>query len=291
MDKILYSFFLLICMFSLSAQTTFTIPCGTTPNIDGIFEASEWEDADTTIISKSTSQKVTVYMKHDTTNLYFAFTGPMYSTPSYNYPEIILDINNNKSETWDNNDFWFHVSMQDCWGNGDPYVWSTCSPTNANWVGVPNFSSSSTDTVEMKIPYNTVSLTDTIEIDTIGIGFMMFDGQNVYKITPTTSAINNPSSWGNAFITSCSNPPPISTGIHSLSVNELKIYPNPSKNEIYFDGTYEISEISIFDSVGKQVLKSDVKVVNISSLKNGIYIAEVSDKEYKIIRKKFVIQR
>jgi len=111
MNKILFTFILWIGVFNLNAQTTFSIPCGTTPNIDGIFEASEWADADTTIITKSAAWKVTVHMKHDTANLYFAFTGRMSSTPGYNYPEIILDINNEKSETWDSNDFWFHVSM------------------------------------------------------------------------------------------------------------------------------------------------------------------------------------
>ena len=322
--KHLICFFLLFGVCALNAQTNFTIPCGTTPNIDGVLDASEWLDADTTTIVKSATKEVTVYMKHDSTNLYFAFVGPLSSTSYYQYPEIILDIDNDKSETWDENDFWFHVSVQDCWGNGAPYNWSTCSPSHTNWIGTPNFSQTSsfvTDTVEMSFPYSTISLDNSINNDTIGIGFMMFHDTNLYKITPTTSNINDPSTWGSAIIQSCSMPVdtttmpvdttimpvdtttmpvdtttmPIdtttNTGINQWPIEEMKVYPNPSKYQISIDCANEIKEILILDLNGKQVLKSNSKVVDTSSIQNGIYFMIVRNQNNKMIKKKLVINK
>jgi len=87
-------------------------------------------------------------------------------------------------------------------------------------------------------------------------------------------------------------PAPVSTAIHYLFNEDFKIYTNPTKNEIHINTNREIIEISILDLTGKQVLKTfSGKVLNINSLQNGMYLAEINDKERKTIREKFVIHK
>jgi len=83
----------------------------------------------------------------------------------------------------------------------------------------------------------------------------------------------------------------INTGINHQLIEEIKIYPNPSKDQINIDYHNEIKEVSIFNLNGKQLLKSDSKVVNVSSLQNGLYFIVINDKNNKIIKKKLIINK
>jgi hypothetical protein len=61
------------------------------------------------------------------------------------------------------------------------------------------------------------------------------------------------------------------------SLSDIKIYPNPSSNEIYFEGkTNEIKSIEINDVIGKNVKSyNNVSSIDISSLSNGIYFLHI----------------
>lgn len=78
--------------------------------------------------------------------------------------------------------------------------------------------------------------------------------------------------------------------IENQNINELvKIYPNPTTSQINLDFISPIIkfEVSLFDEIGNQVLISNQKKIDISSLSNGIYILNIKtdawQKSQKII--------
>lgn len=80
-----------------------------------------------------------------------------------------------------------------------------------------------------------------------------------------------------------------------LSTNEVtknssvKIYPNPSTENIYVNYESDFNSINIINLQGKNVLQSKNKNIDISGLENGIYIAHIIT-ENGILNSKFVKQ-
>jgi photosystem II stability/assembly factor-like uncharacterized protein len=81
------------------------------------------------------------------------------------------------------------------------------------------------------------------------------------------------------------NPNNINTGIndlfsHSISTNDLKIYPNPCKSEINIPNMGKV-DVSIFDVTGKKVFEklkyfSATESLNIANLTDGLYILQTT---------------
>lgn len=78
--------------------------------------------------------------------------------------------------------------------------------------------------------------------------------------------------------------------IENQNINELvKIYPNPTSSQIYLNFISKIIkfEATLFDEMGNQVLISNQKKIDISSLSNGIYVLNIKtdtwQKSQKII--------
>jgi len=81
--------------------------------------------------------------------------------------------------------------------------------------------------------------------------------------------------------------------IQDSKIDQLKIYPNPAKNNIQIQNfNFNSGEIRIFNVLGKQVIyqtKNLNKTIDISSLKSGIYIVKISS-EGKSKTQKLVIE-
>lgn len=71
--------------------------------------------------------------------------------------------------------------------------------------------------------------------------------------------------------------------------NAVKIYPNPSTENIYVNYENDFSTINIINLQGKTILQSTTKNIDISGLENGIYIAHIIT-ENGILNSKFVKQ-
>lgn len=58
-------------------------------------------------------------------------------------------------------------------------------------------------------------------------------------------------------------------------VSDIKIYPNPTNRELFFDGITEPVSVSIYDSIGREIQKSTVSLntaLDVSELNSGIYL-------------------
>ena len=69
------------------------------------------------------------------------------------------------------------------------------------------------------------------------------------------------------------------TAMENISLENLKIFPNPAKDEIFITSEYPIEKVEICDLSGRQVMVnsrlSNGNSINVSSLAKGIYIVKV----------------
>ncbi len=69
--------------------------------------------------------------------------------------------------------------------------------------------------------------------------------------------------------------------------NEVKIYPNPTKNIIQIENKSEIEKIKIFNYLGKEVLTQtrNNNEINVENLSKGIYLIEIYSENQKVYKK------
>lgn len=72
--------------------------------------------------------------------------------------------------------------------------------------------------------------------------------------------------------------------------NELRLYPNPASEKVYFKGLDNYTEVSVYDVFGRLILKNKTNEnsLDISELESGIYYFEFYVQENKIVKKVIV---
>ena len=86
-----------------------------------------------------------------------------------------------------------------------------------------------------------------------------------------------------------------SSALHTVSNQDLLVYPNPATNKIFIDNSQNnFVKMQLFDITGRCVLDSDmeqgINEKNVGSLNNGIYLIRLEGKNMNI-QKKLVINR
>lgn len=284
---------ILKCSVFDSKAQIITIKHGVPIGVDGVVNASEWLDADSILISVGISRDVTVKFKHDGANFNFAFINNLESM-NIRFPEVLMDIENDKSPTWLMDDWWFHVSATDCSSNSAANDYSNCLLVQPDWTAVNNFTGGppSTDTVEIQIPFTKVNF-NSMTTDTIGLAFDVTNTASVWNYWPDNSVNSqNPSSWGNAIVEFGT------TGIKSAIDNDNSyiVYPNPVLDQLNIQFEKPISGsllINIYDLQGKLVFSTFSKdlvmqtILNMSDINfdSGIYTLEMLSIEFSQIMK------
>jgi len=66
----------------------------------------------------------------------------------------------------------------------------------------------------------------------------------------------------------------------SFSYSNIKIYPNPVSDILYFDIDREINKVVLFDMLGRKIIEqNNIKNISVSNLQKGSYILKLfSDK-------------
>lgn len=194
----LFFFSILLLFTSLFAnERQITINKGKPVIVDGILEEGEWDDAGKISIEITDRYSITVYFKHDGENLLFAFDG--FLPEIFRVPEVMLDIKNDRSPLMDDNDWWFHASMTDCWSNGSFNDWNSCVRNAESWKANNVIDMKAENKFEMEIPFKLINL-DLSESNTIGIAFNATDTRSEWNFCPKHAQIALPSSWGEAVI-------------------------------------------------------------------------------------------
>ena len=79
------------------------------------------------------------------------------------------------------------------------------------------------------------------------------------------------------------------TGIEE-NVHEVNIYPNPAQSTLTIEGE-GISEVRLFNDLGQQVMTSTTSTLNVSSLSQGLYTAQILFHDGQSMTSKVVISR
>jgi len=71
----------------------------------------------------------------------------------------------------------------------------------------------------------------------------------------------------------------VTTNINQfLDINTIKIYPNPANNKITVDAK-EVTGIKIFDVLGKEIISTKEKEIDVSNFNDGVYFIQVQTKQ------------
>ena len=91
---------------------------------------------------------------------------------------------------------------------------------------------------------------------------------------------------------SCGSPIISNDAIKPINKQTINIFPNPSNNVLYIKSNQTIESIFLYDITGKNIInkqtKSNFSQLNISSLKNGVYVLHLVDKNQNITMKQVI---
>jgi surface protein len=101
---------------------------------------------------------------------------------------------------------------------------------------------------------------------------------------PESFSINSPLSESNKPVWgSCPDSP---LGTNDQNLINISIYPNPVTDKLFFQGLSNVSKVSVYNVLGKLVLsKMTLSEIDVSNLKNGIYLIKVTDIEGQLVHR------
>ena len=79
-------------------------------------------------------------------------------------------------------------------------------------------------------------------------------------------------------------------GVDDVELKDFSLYPNPTKDKLYFNSSQIINRIRIYNAVGQllgdYLLNDTDGEINISKLENGIYFIKINNqlKSYSVIK-------
>lgn len=100
-----------------------------------------------------------------------------------------------------------------------------------------------------------------------------------YEYDPASQQIDGDITWLKAEPT---------TTIQTSEKATFSLFPNPAEDNLTVTSEAELSTYTVFDITGQKVLSGNTDTVNISELKNGVYLLKVITKDGHIGTKKFV---
>lgn len=179
------------------------IPLGSAPEVDGAFDPSEWSDATTVEFTVNDGViDVRVHLVHDDEQLYVAFEYVVNPDAELIIPEILIDPNNGKSQDWADDDWWFHVSAQNCDAQGEYDNYGRCGLARPAWLGRPNFAPGSAsvplDAIEIRIPFSMVGIAPGEPFGlSLTVNAWPSDTRGYW---PDGGSIESPATWGEAVL-------------------------------------------------------------------------------------------
>lgn len=139
-----------------------SIHSGTNVCIDGILEPGEWNDAAKFVMIQTPYVNSHVLLKHNNTHFLLAYVFENITDSTITFPELFIDTKLNKGDAWQNDDYWFHVSAQDCYSIGKREDYSKCRTDYTVWRASPNYPFGSAyekiNAIELSIPFDLIHI-------------------------------------------------------------------------------------------------------------------------------------
>lgn len=268
-----FSLIAALCGTLLSNAQSISVPFElTTMTIDGQINASEWQNADSVKLPVAGNDTVTIFYKHDMTNLYVAFAGPLEShSGNIIYPEVLIDPQQLGGSSWQSGQWWFHISTSVCESNGTYGVFTNCQSSQTGWEAAPNIipGPPDTDSVEMRISFSKIGFNAVTQYN-MGLAFVLTDKTSLYYTWPLTADKDVPSTWSDARLIKF----PVDAKNVATST-AIRIYPNPSADKLNITGVDKACNAKLIDAMGSVVkvmhLSAGNNTIDVSNVPNGVY--------------------
>lgn len=198
MKKIFLLFILTITMIN----SQINVPEGNRIIMDGIISPGEWEDALELKFQGNHVLNASIKLKQDSKNLLILYIIENFADSTLVFPEIFVNSENDKSEKWESDDLWFHVSAQDCFFAGARENYSGCKVNSEKWSAVPNYPFGNNwqriEKIEISIPLTLMNVKTDKEFG-ICFSLMIFPADKRFNI-PSGAHEDKPASWGRYII-------------------------------------------------------------------------------------------
>lgn len=79
-----------------------------------------------------------------------------------------------------------------------------------------------------------------------------------------------------------------SSTTENLIQDKVQVYPNPVSNILYIDSPESISELSLYNLEGRQILSSDQETIDLSRLDAGMYILRLMTVKEHVVTKRII---
>lgn len=178
------------------------IPPGRPITVDGKLTPREWSDATSMIIKVAPGWRVHVLLKHDATNLYFAFIH-LTRGKEMRFPELLLDAREQRSDSWRSGEWWLHSSFNLCEGNGAYNVYNRsgvfqCAKTKEAW-SANHFPLAPGGVMEIQVSFAKLGLKSG-KGTRFGFSIDLTDTQKNWVFWPSHSQLAHPGTWGEAVL-------------------------------------------------------------------------------------------
>ncbi|WP_179336890.1 T9SS type A sorting domain-containing protein [Winogradskyella ludwigii] len=106
------------------------------------------------------------------------------------------------------------------------------------------------------------------------------------QVDDATYSTNN---WTNidtqtSFSTNCS------LSVNDFNLNSISLHPNPTSSMLNIEMTQNIKQATVYSMLGKEVLKTQNKQIDVSRLSNGVFLIKIEDENGNVSTKRFVKQ-
>ena len=169
---------------------------GEKPEIDGVVEADEWEDANSLTLSVE-GNDAEIFFKHDRDRVYMGFDIQEGHNSVFPDTRIFLDLLHDGAESPQEDDFELYINpdnggLRERQGDGDQ--WQTVDVED--WDGDWDEDDSNHWTTEYEIESD--KFLNFTGNETLGIAFMVYGNTpNGFDVWPDNADIDDPSTWGN----------------------------------------------------------------------------------------------
>lgn len=253
---------------------------------EGHFSPGEW-DAAPTVDVPAAGSTCQVAVAVDDWGLFIGFMGHLESNQLF--PEVLLDLDHDRTADWNSDDHWFHTSATNCHHLGAYGVFDDCSPLPEDWSAHPNFSPGApmTDSVEFAIPWWYLLGSTPSPGDTIGFAVVLTNTATSWSMWPAGASRMAPSTWGHLVF-------PGATSIaDDPSTGAVSIWPNPATDLLTVEAQGSgPMDITLFDAQGREVYRSSSRAtgalrIPVGALRPGAYLLRLHNDDGVMLKKVF----
>jgi len=168
-------------------------PYGGPVDVDGRVDTAEWAAARRIEVDLPEGRRVEIFVQRDREHFQFAFVGLDGAAVRAVQPEVLLDLWGNRASTWDTNDWWIRIGLDDCWARGG-WGEGDCAQVLTG-LEATNFPLAPGQAIEVTAEFREMEFDENYDA-LIGLAFRFVDDRGVpVAVWPLRAEVEDPSTW------------------------------------------------------------------------------------------------